>query len=60
MTSCYSLLEQYITGSDLSFELMLNELCLLLSLSLRHRTVLFDQKKSRGPHDAPKYTQKVC
>lgn len=34
MTSCYSLLEQYITGSDLSFELMLNELCLLLSLSL--------------------------
>lgn len=31
MTSCYSLLEQYITRFDLSFELMLNELCLLLS-----------------------------
>lgn len=31
MTSCYSLLEQYITRFDLSFELMLNELWLLLS-----------------------------
>lgn len=30
MASCYSPLEQCITRFDLSFELMLNELCLLL------------------------------
>lgn len=52
LMTCYSPLEQYITRFDLSFELMLNELC---SLS---NTEWFSLIKVRGHHEAPKYTQK--